>query len=110
MLYDQYKNKMIKLNNFKNNLLKFKWPFFTSIIILVITLIVISILKGKSFDIEIADSFTYGDKISYNCSPLMSKVKRFEFRNELENKWSEDVPTYVGKYEVSYTIRACDMS
>ena len=100
MLYDQYKNKMIKLNKFKNNLLKFKWPFFTSILILVVTLIVISILKGKSFDIEIADSFTYGDKISYNCNPLMSKVKRFEFRNKNSDLWDSNVPTHVGKYEV----------
>ena len=100
MLYDEYKKKMEKAYIIKNKILKFKYPAIVLISSLIIAFVIIAVMMGRSSGIEIASNFTYGDTIEYSCNPYMSEVIRYEFSSKEDSNWTEEVPTYVGDYQI----------
>ncbi len=100
MLYNDYKNKMIKAKKLKNIFNIVRWPLLGILVVVVITLISINSIKGKAEGgIEINSSYVYGEEIEPSCDVKMSKVLRYEYKFE-DSNWTTDKPLLVGDYEV----------
>ena len=100
MDYDSYKQRILKINNVKNKVLKFKWLILGFIAAIVATISTISIVKGSISNIDLSSTYTYGDTIDIKATASMSNVLKYEYKEASSNEWSETKPYKVGSYEV----------
>lgn len=100
MLYNDYKNKMIKAKKFKNIFNIIRWPLLGLVVAAIIAIITINSIKGSSKNgIEINSVYSYGEEINPSCEVKMSSVVRYEYKDST-NTWSKTKPIKVGTYEV----------
>ncbi len=100
MLYNDYKNKMIKAKKFKNIFNIIRWPLLGLVVAAIIAIITINSIKGSSKNgIEINSSYLYGEEINPQCDVKMSNVLRYEYKDS-SSTWSKNKPLKVGSYEV----------
>lgn len=99
MDYDTYKERIYKINNIKNNILKFKWLILGILALIVISFSTFSFLKGRVMHVSYSQTLTYGDELSINSKNYFDSNVSIEYSSDSSDDWSSTKPTLSGKYK-----------
>ena len=102
MLYESYKTKLAKINDFLKILRRFRILILSLLAFVVALLIVIFSVYGIVHDNGFtSQDWTYGETLEYDASAAMTSV-RFEYVPQGGDEWTDGLPVQAG----SYTVRS----
>ncbi len=99
MDYDSYKLRINKINNIKNNILRFKWLIISILVLIIIAFSTYASLKGRVMHVSYSNTLTYGDNYTIECNNFFESSNTLEYAKEDEDEWTKDKPVLTGKYK-----------
>lgn len=100
MLYESYRQKVLKRAALFNKLKRFRWLFMLlAVFIAALTASLLSV-SGLVYDItDCPQTVIYGEELGYRAGAVFNKTA-LEFAKEGSDEWSGDLRLYAGEYKV----------
>lgn len=101
MLYENYANKIQKLANAKNFIVRFRVLILSCLSAVIALAIAYTSSKGALVNgISIAPSFVYGQELEYSSEAFLSEVVGYQFMSKKDGVWSSEEPINAGEYYI----------
>lgn len=99
MLYEHYERRVIRNLSILKFLQKHKFKLLAILAVVFLALSLFSVTKGNIYDVNIPETFTFGEDINISSKALFSKVT-YLYQLDGSDTWTDEVPLRAGTYHV----------
>lgn len=104
MLYDNYREKILKRAAFLRKLFRFVPVMIAAFVVLLSAMLAFVLAKGTVTEVNFANHLQYGSTPSFTASAIWSEAY-FEYSSLGKEQWSAETPSLPGEYDVRVATR-----